>query len=300
MSTSDAASPEHGPLSVDEAVELLAGADESPEAADEAEPSGDFEEHEQEQGDLDPPHFWSAEDKAAFAELPPHLQARIAAYEKNRDDATARVIQEAAEARNRAAAEAEEIAALNAQLAEALPRAQTAFVQAWGHTEPNWLQMAQTHGQEVAGQMKQRFDHDVAQMRQLHASAQEGQARAFETYVAAEFEKLKVVEPELADPARGEARLQAVGRFLLESGFDADQIRHAGAQEMAIAYDALRYRQAKAGMSASQRAPAARPGLRPAAAQPQSSSHRRAESIRSRFAAAPTIDNAVAAILAKG
>jgi hypothetical protein len=301
MTNSEALSPERGALSVDEAAELLIGdEDEAPAdgAAMEGDPDEEVEDGEEDRADA--PHFWSAEDKAAFAELPPHLQARVAAYEKNRDDATARVIQEAAEARNRAAAEAEQAAALNAQLSETLPQVQAAFARAWGNVEPNWLQMAQTHGPQEAVRMRERFAQDLAQVQQLQAMNAQSEARRHEAYVEGEARKLKALEPELADPARGEERRGALARFLLESGFPAEQIRHAGAQELSIAYDALRWRQARAGMAGSQRPAAARAGVKPAAAQTQSSQSRRAASVKARFASDPSIDNAVAAILAKG
>jgi hypothetical protein len=302
MSTPDAPPPESGPLSVDEAVELLAGPQGDPDDADEAEvPPPEAEEEDEPEAELAAPHFWSAEDKAAFAELPAHLQEKIAAYEKNRDATTARVIQEAAEARNRAAAEEAQLGALKAQLSVALPQAQAAFAARWGAGEPDWLQVAQTHGPEEAGRLKQQFDQDAASVLQIHAAQQQVEARDFSGYVEREFQTLKGLQPELADPVRGAERRHAVTRFLAEEGFPAEQIRYVGARELAVAYDAMRYRQATSGLARSARAPAPRPGVQPAAALPQrSSQYKRAESAKSRFAAKPTIDNAVAAIMAKG
>jgi hypothetical protein len=303
MSTPDASPPERGPLSVDEAVDLITGEapGEEEEEVGEAEPAGD-EADDQADDDPAPPYFWSTEDKAAFSELPLHLQEKIVAYEKNRDDATARVIQEAAEARNAAAAEAAEIGALGARLGEVLPQVEAAFLQAWGRGVPDWARIAAQHGPEAASQLRARFEQDAATVMHMQAAKQEADARSYDGFVRGELEKLKREEPELADPARGGERRQAVARFLVDQGFPPEQIRYAGAKEYAIAYDALRYRQARAGLAQSEaRGPGAKPGVQPGAAQVQrSSARRRAESARSRFAEKPTVDNAVAAILARG
>lgn len=300
MSTPDTAPPESGPLSVDEAAELLAGHEPDAEMAEEAE-TPEPEDDEEADAEIEAPHFWSAEDKAVFAELPAHVRERIATYEKNRDVATARVIQEAAEARNRAADEAEQIGALKAQLSQVLPQAEAAFAAKWGAGEPNWALVAQGRGPEAAALLKAQFDQDAVAMLQVHAVQQQIEAREHARFVQSEFETLKAVQPELADPVRGGERREAVTRFLADQGFDPEQIHYAGALEFAVAYDAMRYRQATSGLARSARAPASRPGVQPAAALPQrSSQYKRAESAKSRFAAKPTLDNAVAAILAKG
>lgn len=304
MSATDASPPEGGALSVDQAVELIAGPEEERGEVHEIEAAVDDGELTDEGGgdeDFSPPHFWSAEDKAAFAELPLHLQETVAAYEKNRDDAAARVIQEAAEARNFAEAQGAAAAALAEKLDAVLPQAVQAFADRWNGGQVDWAAVAAEVGPEEAAQLQASFAEDAEAVQRLAEVKAAADQQQFDSFVAAEFEKLRVIEPELADGRRGEARRQAVVRFLAESGIEPEQIRHIGALEMSLAYDALRYRLAASAMARPSRGTASRPGLAPAAAQPpRTSQQKRVEASKSRFKQKPTLDNAVAAILAKG
>jgi hypothetical protein len=288
---------------------------------------------------IEPPHFWSAEDKAAFAEAPRHVQEKIAAYEAQRNTATSKAIQQAREAEAQAqeakkAAEgvASTVAEIKARVDKQIPDAEATFKATWGDN-PDWvaiqnvcLQQAQSqYPPEQAAQAatllyqntraqydadvqqlqglrdaKQRAD-DLAKKAQTEADAAERNRRA--AWASAEHEKLKTVAPELADPKHGPQRVQALGKFLGELGIGPAQLAEAGAAELALAYDAMRYRQAQAASKAPAQPkpkPAAAPVVKPTAAPavvPQA--QRTAQESKNRFAQKPTVDNAVAAILAR-
>jgi hypothetical protein len=294
MSEADAAAPDGGALSVDEAVELMTGSVEAEE------PGAEGGEDDAPVADVDPPHFWSAEDKAAFAALPPELQETVLGYERNRDHATARTIQEAAEARNRV----EAVASMADQMVERLDKltaeAEAAFGQRWPGPV-DWAALADEVGAEQAMRLKLQYDQDAEDLQRLSAAKQEAEAAGFQAYVAGEFEKLKTIEPELADPKHGAERRAGVVKFLADNGVPLDQIRHAGALEFALAYDAMRYRQARASYAQGAEPRArGRAGVVPGAAPTQGASQQRAAGAKARFAHKPSIDNAVAALLARG
>lgn len=302
MSEADAPAPGGEGLSVDEAVERLTpqtGEGHADPGDAEFEPDGDEPEDGLEDA-IAPPHFWSAEDKAAFEALPRHLQETVLDYERNRDTAAARAIQAAAEARNRAeqaASEAEDVAS---RLDKLLPEAEAAFGQRWPGPV-DWAVLADEVGAEQAMRLKLQHDTEAEALQRMHFAKQEAEARGFQTYVAAEFEKLKTVAPDLADPKTGAERRQDVVKFLTNNGVPADAIRQAGATEFALAYDAMRYRRAQSAYAQGERpTPRAGPGLPPAAGHAQGASHRRQASARARFSERPSVDNAIAAIMAKG
>lgn len=316
--TQSSASPEADDADPDDEVDVQAG---------EADAEG-----EQPQP-LDPPHFWAADDKAAFEALPRHLQEKVLAYEKNRDTAASTAIQQANESRKQAdqarqAAEqqASALAAKATEVDKLAERASLAFASKWPEVI-NWPatlnQLIQEHGHEAGHTqyllLKEEHAADVQEMQRLEAAkqdlaeqaakdAKEREEAEFKAFVAEEYAKLATVEPELADPKHGAERRQKVAQFLVSMGVSAEQIRHAGAVEYALAYDAMRYRDAKAAAGQAARdkrppsTPAARPQtpqVRPTAAQPAVAPQQRAAAqAQNRFAQKPTMDNAAAAILA--
>lgn len=310
MTATDAPAPAEGGLSIDQAVEMLTPRKDDDQGSEarlaevnedetlDADPGADPDQ-EGEDG-YDPPHFWSAADKAAFAELPPHLQETVLAYERNRDSAAARAIQEAAEARNRAEAAASGADEIVARLDKLLPEAEAAFGQRWPQAV-DWAALADEVGAEQAMRAKLAHDTEAEALQRMRAAKQDAEAASHRNYLTGEFEKLKVIGPELTDPRHGADRRQAVVKFLSDNGVPAETIRHAGAIEFALAYDALRYRQAKASYARGARpSPDTALAVAPGAGAAQGSSQRRQAGVKARFAQKPSLDNAVAAILARG
>lgn len=331
MSDTPDAPAADAPLSIDSAVELLLPKDEEapaeaapePEAEDppaspEADPSDAAEtpsEEEQPEVEAAPaveaPHFWAAEDKALFAQLSPELQTKVLSYEKNRDTATAKVIQEASEARNRLTQEASRVAQLNERLDKLIPEAEAAFASKWPEN-PDWVatlnQCVDAYGLDEGQKqfllLKEQHSAELQQIAAARAAKQDAERQARQTFAAQEIERLKSLEPELVDPKQGPARVQALTSFLTEIGLRPEQIADAGALELSLAYDAMRYRQgkqaAKAALAPAKPQPvAAKPAVRPAAGQTQSSSQRSAQQIQNRFAQTRSVDDAVALLLAK-
>jgi hypothetical protein len=321
---SEAPAPSEGPLTVDQAVaslltpaeteqtpeapeaaaeevEQTEGEDQAPEEAEEgAEEPAEAEETEAEPEPVeavDPPKYWSKDAKEAFAKLPPDLQAVVLAQEGPREEAAAKAKAEAAARAAEAEAEIGKVTQLAQGLAEFLPQAVQKFSTQWGDN-PDWVKFAEEYGAEAMTLAKARYDADLADLQKLAAATQQAEEQRHTAYIKAEAAKLAEIAPDLAES--GEKR-KAVAQYLVEQGVDPDSIRHISATEMLIAHKAKLYDEAQAKLKAAPKpkpaapAPKAAP-VRPAAA---ASAPNPTKQAVGRFHQAPTVDNAVALLLAR-
>lgn len=327
---SEPATPESGPLSVDQAIASLLppveeeqaqeapveaaegelepeGASSAPEeAAEGAENPEDGAEEPVEEAatPLDPPLYWKPEAKEAFASLDPALQAEILAQEGPREESTAKAKAEAAAKVSAAEAEMAKVTQLAEGLADILPRALQKFVSDWG-VEPDWVAFAAEHGGELMAVRKAEYDADLRDLQALTTAQARAAEQAHETYVKAEFAKLTEIAPDLADPEKGPANRQATVKYMTAHGIDPADIKNISAAELTMAHKARLYDEAQAALKARPTpkpasAPAQRSPVRPAAAPAQPSSRSAAQAAQSRFNLNPSAENAAALLLAKG
>lgn len=284
---------------------------------------------------IEPPHFWDAKDKAAFAEAPRHVQEKIVAYEAQRNTAASKAIQQAREAESQAQAaklaadqEASAIADMKAKVDKLVPDAEAQFRATWGDN-PDWvalhtacLQQYPDNPQQALAQFQAyQAQHAVEfqQLQGLRAAKQEVEAQATKArdeaakreqdarraFATAEAEKLKALAPELADPKHGPTRVNALIQFARGLGYDDARLADAGATDLAVLHDAMKFRQAQAAAKTAPTqpktpVPQARPTVKPTAAPAAiPTAARNAQESKNRFAQKPSIDNAVAAILAR-
>jgi len=132
------------------------------------------------------------------------------------------------------------------------------------------------------------------------------QARAEEDrhrhFVKSESENLRTEAPDLIDPKDGRARMSALSSFLVGQGFPPERLALMSAREAAIAYDAMRWREAQARARAQPQAkpaPAPRVTVKPTAAQGPRSTTTRADDAMRRLAKTGRIDDAVAFLNAR-
>jgi len=328
---SESASPESGPLSVDQAIasllpepaveaapeapveaaaepeEIEAEASPAEETPDEAETPAEGEEAEAEVEavePVEPPKYWSHEAKAKFAELPPELQAVVLEQEGPREAAAARAKADAEVVRKNADAELGKVQKLAEQLNDFLPKAIETFQSRWG-VDPDWVAYAQEHGVEAMTLAKTQHEQELTLLQRTAQSAAQAQTQAQEAFVKAEFATLAEIAPELADPTTGQAKRTEVVKYLIADGIAPEAISNISAREMRIAQKAMLYDQAQAALKAKPApkpipAAATRAPVRPAAAVPQASQQRTATQIGNRFAQTRSVDDAVALLLAKG
>lgn len=325
---SESASSESGPLSVDQAIAALAPepVEEAPaleaptEAAEEPEeivgdqpaedpedvPETDAEGEEEPDVEaaapVDAPVYWSKEAKAQFSELPPELQAVVLSQEGPREEAAAKAKATAAAEVEKAQKDVAGVQALVTHLNEFLPQAIQTFNQRWG--EPDWAKVAQEHGADQAFVLKVEYENEQKQLTQLQQAQQSAQAEARKAFLATEWKQLEQIAPELTDPEKGQAARSEVVKYLVDDGIPKEAVDQISAREMLIARKAMLWDRAQAALKApktpkpvtqiAQRAP-----VRPAAAQPGASSARTATSIQNAFNAKPSIENAVALLVAR-
>lgn len=306
MSETDASAAGGEALSVDEAANLLAGTDagvEPDEQSDDDEDDGpesggddDLDEGDGAPGEIKPPHSWDAEAKARFKELPADVQELISEREGERDRAVGRAMQEAAEARKRAEVEAGEALQMTQALDEIVPQAAQVFASKWDGID--WQGWAASDP-EACLRARTEFEAEQAHLQHIGAVQQQAEAVQHARYVAREEQRLKVTAPDLADPKAGPARRQALASFLLGLGATEHQLAGMSAEEAGLAYDALRWRQAQAGLS-SRGEPRVTRTVRPTAAPAEASSRRQANAALSKLARTGSVDDAVAYLRQRG
>lgn len=320
---SESATPEAAPLSVQQAIAMLdppAEAEQAQEAPVEAAEGAEIEaeaspadetdseaatpaEGEEAEAEaepvvaLDPPVYWTQDSKAVFATLTPEQQAVVLAQEGPREEITAKVKAEAAAKSSAADAEMAKVTQLAEGLAEVLPRALQKFIHDWG-VEPDWVAYGTEHGGDALAVRKAEYDADLKDLQSLHTA----QAAAHTAYVSAEFERLKEIAPDLADPEKGGERRQVVVAYLKKHGSTDAEIRNISAAEMVIANKARLYDEAQAALKARptpKPTPAARSTapVRPAAAQSQTPTERSRQAVQAAFNLKPSKDNAIALLL---
>lgn len=329
--TEAAEAPQGGALSLDEAVALLDRRDDEREdgaehdedhedfegaasAPDEAEdwaedPSEAEDEAEADpDGEVDrpePPKYWSKDAKARFAELDPDLQAVVLSQEGPREAAAARVKAEAEQVRAAALQDVAQSRQIAAELADALPGAVESFNARWGG-EPDWGAIAEEHGVEAMSEARAHYEAERSQLEHAAQVAAVAERANHEAYVAAEFERLKTLAPELVDPETGGRLRGDVARYLYGEGFDPQALLSISALELSVARKAMLWDRAQAKARASNSNPrpdrqATRPLARGAAsAGPVDPKARRAAQAKSRFAKTRSIDDAVALLNAQG
>jgi len=320
--------PQGGALSLDEAVALLdrrdagregagdgdeefEGAASAPEeASDWAEDPSDGEDETEAggPGDVDrlaAPKYWSKDAKARFAELDPDLQAVVLSQEEPREAAAAKAKAEAEQVRNSALQEAAQARHLLAQLADAMPEALQSFEDRWQGT-PDWAVVAQVHGVEAMQAARGQYEAERARLDHASQIAAVARRANHHAYVAAEFERLKSLDPDLAHPETGTERRTEVTRYLHGKGVPPDALVQISALEMSLARKAMLWDQAQAKAGTSNSTP--RPGPSAtrslarggASAGPVDPKVRRAAQARSRFAKSRSVEDAVALLNAQG
>ncbi len=265
---------------VDEAVTLMAdleGDDDAGEAsqgdaqahAGDAEGKGDDGDREGDGGDegepaptdggVDAPEFWAAEDKAAWAQVPPEIQPLLKKYEQQRVEFVNEKAREAAKARADAQADVKkhtELSDANAKWwTENAPKLAKAFESKWAQVDwdklsredpAQWAalrQQAENEGRLLAeADQRGRQDIEGANKRQEAAV----QAAKAETHRA-----LATRYPEHFGEKVATKTYDDLGKFLLSKGIPADRINAIHeAPIIEIALEAMLYQQAKKQASA--------------------------------------------------
>lgn len=271
----DAASPEGQNTEAEPAAEDASEPEAVIDGEDAETEDADAEGEQPELPVIEPPRFWDTDAKKRFGELPRDLQELVLSKETERDKATSKKLEEYALKQKAADGEASRIAQLNGVLDKLLPQAVETFKDRWENVD--WDAVVDQRGAEEALKLKNQMETERKQVQQLHVAKEQADAATTNRFVAERFDQLKTVCPDLADEKDGPDRQLKLVNFLTERGVPSEAIiKRASAEELSIAYDAMRWRQAQADAKAKSSAPKtpaqnqpatpAKPSVRPTAA----------------------------------
>ncbi len=253
-------------------------AEEPQEADAEAEDEDGVEAAEEESAQPMPPS-WPADQAEHWNSLPPETRDFIAAREGERERAVNAKFQEAAIARKEATLERQEAANNRRQLIEAYEAVEArlqpvqpdprAYGLGTGQYNREAYDMALLNYQQEMGQIEQIRAHRQA-IAQQEAQEAEQAFMAHKNEIDREFTPaLLELEPELTDPAKGQAFLEAVIEYGRKAGIDPDRfseesLRTVTAAELVLLRKAQLYDELKSKAPApkpKQAGPAVRPGV---------------------------------------
>jgi hypothetical protein len=210
------------------------------------------------------PHYWSAEAKAKFAELPAELQAIVAEQESGRERHVQTTQQQAREAAKRAETEAENIKGLVERVTSVVDKGERQFKRVipelgmtWEEIDwPAWF----AKDRETASVFRAQYQAETEELQRLQSARQETETAQLTQHRKAEDARLVELCPDLVDAKDGPRRISELGQFLAKAGVSQDSLKWISAAEMSIAYDAMRFRKAQA---APAQAPAKPPPAKP-------------------------------------
>lgn len=248
----------------------------------------------------DPPQSWSKEDREEWANLTPKAREVVLKREADRDKAIAGFAQKTTEA-------VKAIQALAARTEEISYLAEDAFEKRWQEKTKGPIQWAQLARQMEPAEyqaLRAEYETEKADRDDAAKRATEQSELAHRTFLAEEGQKLTTIEPELADPVKGQERRKATFAHLQERGFPPELFAHISALELSVGYDAMRFREsqkaAKAAAAMPRKnvaAPTPKP-IRPGAGSDHSP-NRTLQGAMTALAKSGTVDNAIAALQAQ-
>jgi hypothetical protein len=200
------------------------------------------------------PEFWSADDKAAWQEVPEALRPMLRKYEQQRIAFVNEKTREAAQVREEAMRVAQGAVGVVEQAAawwqQNGPAFQQAFADRWSQVD--WNKLAADNPAEWA-RLKQQRDHEATMLIEANRRGQAEIAMANERAEQALFEarqvehsKLAKKLPEYFGPDVSAKTYDDLGNFLFAKGIPADRINaihEAPIIELALA--AMRFEQAQ-------------------------------------------------------
>lgn len=266
----------------------------APETASEE----DSEEVEAAQPPIEPPHFWSAEAKARFAELPYELQLVVQENEKAGSKAATQRLEEATLAKKAAEAKAEALASITERIEAAAEQAEATFANRWaGMDQAAWLKLSRENPNQYI-QLKAQHDAEMSAVQQARSAKDAASQVEHARWVSEQETLLKTVAPDLADPVKGPANRSAVADYLKSQGVAEQALSNVGALEVAIAWKAMQYDK---GRTALKPKPAAeKPPVRPAASPSQSPQSNALAKAETRFKQSGSVEDAVRLLNLKG
>lgn len=237
---------------------------------------------------IDPPKSWDADHRDKWSGLPRDMQEYLSKREAERDQGVSVAQQRAAEARQRAEAEAQTVTAFKPQLEGLITQAQAQLDRWSGMDATAWQQLAQTDPNRYVA-LKAQHDADVQRVQQIDTARQQAEVIEYSTFTQSQSARLPEIAPHLASDQKAQAEVfDYIGKSV--PNITPEQRRWVSADEFLIAWKAMQYDKAQAPKPQveGRKVPTVRPGTPPT---PQKQRNR-AQS-EAAFAKAPTVENAI-------
>jgi hypothetical protein len=296
------AAPEQAAASEPDEIEETEAEPTAEDASEPEEATAGEEEAEQAEPEapaIEPPQFWDAEGREGWSSIPREHQEFILAQVGKQAASASKAIEQAAEARKAAEGQASKVTQLADALNGFLPQAMETFKGRWEGVD--WVQAARQLDPQEFNALQAEFQAQQRQLEQLTAANRDAERLAHETHVRTVNEALPRVAPDLTDPVKGQERLGKVFSFLTTQGYAPEQLKHVSAPDLAIAYDAMRWREAQAAPPKPKPQPKpAMPTVKPTATQASNPQQRGVQTAKNRYAQTRSVDDAVALLLSKG
>ncbi len=239
---------EHEPDQQDFAEADLPAAEDDADGAIEPTEGEDGGEVEPAEPAIEPPKFWDAEDKAAFALLSREDQERVVKYARKGDAATSKAIEDASISRKAAEAAHGQAQAKLQELNAHVEQSAALFVRKWDNIDwPAWFQT----NPQLAAQAHAEFQQEQGVMRGLldakTKADQDAEQRFLRTEAQAltDLAKSDPVVADLMDAKEGQARRTEVAQYLVKHGVPQDRLKLISATEMSLARKAMLYDKAQ-------------------------------------------------------
>lgn len=263
------------------------------EAPDEASDDDAAEEAEE---PIDPPHFWTAEEKARFAELPRDVQELLIAKDKEAQRITNQRLEEAAKTRKAYEDEAKALSELKARAEQAVTHAEQMFVDRWSEWTPQaWAELARTNQAQYI-ELKAQFEEEQAAVQQSRAARDAAAQVERARWLEEQSDLLKSYAPELADPVEGSKRKQELAEYLISQGAKPQDLADISAAVTALAWKAMQFDRLKTQAKAPR--PAPKP-VKPTSSAPPSV-EREAQKAKNRFFQTGRLEDALGYLDSKG
>jgi hypothetical protein len=229
---------------LDAEAEFQAEADEEGDDPD-TDPDADEDEEGDEPGTaIEAPQFLDEKERAAFAALPRAAQEMLLKHDKALVADYTRKTQAVAEEKKAVQAQRQQLDRVVSQFGEVLPEAEREFAE-WQKFD--WVRLAQMVTAEEYNQYRANAEAAGKRVSTLRTQKAQAEQASFQTFLSEQKTLLTSIAekqaPEFLKPDAGEKVIKPLVTYIKELGYSDDEITHIGAQDMIIAYKAMKYDQ---------------------------------------------------------
>lgn len=194
------------------------------------------------------PEFWDNESKERFKQWSPEVREEILKYDRQARAAVSKHIQNAAEVRKVAEAEANVFRQEHAKIKEVIDSASLTLVDKYANID--WEAYMERDPQNAVRHLKQRNEdmQKFTAIRNAWEKSQEAvrvaEAKEFLSNEQVKLEQLASTDADakkLVDPVHGPAEKLEVAKYLVALGVPAEDLNHIGAIAMTVAQKAMLY-----------------------------------------------------------